>query len=167
MPTYPFQLPTASDVLDETGLQPEQVNNAPERDALEEDAAGRIERKAALVAGKLARAASPHVWPFTDTVMQTAYPAYDADQIAAELEVQSSNLTEYVSLLTQDSLYRSARQWSQAELVRDEAKELWDTITGSVDFVVGMQPGDAPSSGVAVWTITTGDVYSRDEYSTC
>lgn len=165
---YPFTLPTAADVRNATGLQPEQVSiEIPDMDSLETEVEGRIEKKADLTLGKLSRSASPYGWPFSDAVMQTAYPTYSDEQIEAERDVQAANLTEYVSLLTQDSLFRSARQWEQAEAVRAEAVELWGAITESIAFVTSKQPADAPSGGVAVWTITTGDNCVSDEYASC
>jgi hypothetical protein len=166
MPTYPFQLPTAASVRQEADLRPEQVSiELVSEAALEADIGQRITRKAALVAGKLARASSPFVWPFSDAAMAIAYPDYDSDQIEAELDTQKELATQAVSLYTQESLYRSARQWDQVNAVKAEIEELMGGLIESISFVTGMQPSDAPSNGVAVWTIGTGDSYDCDEYS--
>lgn len=168
---YAFTLPDAADVRENSRLRPEQVSaEYADTAALEAEVSERIDKKAAMVNGKLARAASPYPWPFSDELTAIAYPSYDADQRTAETDRQKELATQAVELYALASLYGSAGQlqpsyWKRAAELKAEADELMDELLKSIAFISGAQPENEEASGVAVWTVSTGLVVAEDEYS--
>ncbi len=166
MPTYAFDLPTAEDVRIESRLRPEQVDVDLRNDAqLEADVDARISKKAVFVSGKLARAAAPYAWPFSEDAMKVAYPSYTTEQITAESEYQRAMAKQIVELYALASLFRSARKYADAKEHEDKAKELMLELTGGLDFVKTQQPDNSVGTGVSVWTVGVGNAITGDEYS--
>lgn len=167
---YAFTLPTGSAVVEDSRLRPEQVKSDYDATDLENEATERIGRKATQVNGKIQRASSPYPWPFTTAVLQAAYPNYDSDQLAAEVDDQKAKATEATNLYAQASLYGSAGQLNSAYFrkateLKTEADAIMSELMESISYVTEQQTDNTIGVSAAVWTIDCSDVYDTDEYS--
>lgn len=174
-----FDYPTASEVLDDAGLRPEQVNPVFSSGDVTADLTQKINEAGTVVESRLNGASAPYPWPFEDDLLATAYPSYSESQRTALTTRQKGVAALAVKLLALAFLYGRSGQLSKHytdkdKEYEDEAERLLsgkagtpDTgLLGQVSGVVteqGLQPSDT-SFSVAV---VRSDGYSElcDEYS--
>jgi hypothetical protein len=139
MPTL-FTLPTATEVKDEAGLRPEQVQSLMTADAYTADVTARIASAGSRVEMALLTAAQPGAWPQSEEEWGIAYPSYSEDQIADALERQDAVAEEVAKLFALHSLYARAGQLNDAyeEKAADyerRAKELLAELVAAVTWI--------------------------------
>lgn len=153
-----FTLPTATAVLDDSGLRTSQIKGTYTADNAEDDATEKILEQAGRVETRILKAATPYHWPFTDAQIAAAYPSYDAGQrsdYSTRQANQAALATKYFAIA---ALYRRS---GQGQKRYEELADKWqaegekilsgdgdsDTgLLGTIAWVAQEQPGDnAPS----------------------
>ena len=149
-----FTLPTATEVLTDSGLRPEQLKAGWDATAAETNITAKIAEQAGRGETRLLKAATPLAWPFTDAQVQAAYPSYSSGQRTDYIARQATQATLATKLLTLFSVYRLAGQLNKRyDEKADEFKADAEAILagdgdsdagllGTIAWVAEQQPGD-------------------------
>lgn len=166
MPLFP--LPTASDVISDVGLRPEQVGPLVTSDALLADVTEKIAEAGEEVESMLMNAANIYGWPFTDAALTTAFPGFDQPTRAAETVREATRATLAVKFLAMAYVYEQAGQLNPAYAKKsDEYRGRADDVLNSkrglmvrVDFIAKRQGIPNPANTFSVQPCRV-DGYSR------
>ena len=130
-----FDYPTASEITDDTGLRPEQVNTKYTSADLEADITQKIEEAATVVEGRILAATSPEPFPFSEDDLTLALPKYSIAARDERLQGQQLRARQATKWLAMSYLYDRSGQLSKAYEGKSEEYEAnaERTLTGKDD----------------------------------
>jgi hypothetical protein len=163
-------LSEAESIWKDSGLPPETFSRLTDEDCIAWVNSDILPKVKSYVMGKISQKAAPESYPFSTTVLESAYPNFTSSQIeimVADWEVQRWNAVKFLALceifLLADTLKGDYREKSEALCALGE--KYLETLTMSITKTVELIPGGS-GGGIGVLVIKLRkNKRSGNEYS--